>query len=129
MGVRLYERKYTYIHSIWISVHLSHALFLMPIYQPMIWRIYAKKSGEMIFKFIFKCLSESRKINYVKANGILLGTRMRNNRKVFIYMVKDFFVELIHKNDNNNEAEYLNTFTSLRGLNAYLENEFKAAAF
>ncbi len=84
----------------------------------------------MLFKFVFQCLSESRKINYVKANGILLGTRMRNNRKVFIYMVKDFFVELIHRNDNDKEvAEGLTTFTSLRGLNAYLENEFKAAAF
>jgi hypothetical protein len=60
----------------------------------------------------------------------MLGTRMRNNRKVFLYMVKDFFVELIYKNDNENEmAESLDTFTSLKGLNSYLENEFKTAAF
>jgi hypothetical protein len=84
----------------------------------------------MMFRFIFHRLSESRKINYLKEHGTMLGTRMRNNRKVFLYMVKDFFVELIYKNDNENEmAESLDTFTSLKGLNSYLENEFKTAAF
>lgn len=58
----------------------------------------------------------------------MLGTRVRNNRKNFLYIVKDFFVEVIYKNDNtDNGAESLGTFTSLEGLNSYLEREFKTA--
>jgi hypothetical protein len=58
----------------------------------------------------------------------MLGTRVRNNRKVFLYMVKDFFVEVIYKNDSTDEAaESLGTFTSLEGLNSYLEKEFKTS--
>jgi hypothetical protein len=82
----------------------------------------------MLFKLFFKYLSESKKLNYLRKNGIMLGTRMRNNRKVFLYMVKDFFVEVMYKNDSIDEsAESLGTFTSLKGLNSYLEKEFKTA--
>jgi hypothetical protein len=82
----------------------------------------------MFFKLFFKHLSESRKLNYVREHGVMIGTRMRNERKVFLYMIKDFFVEVIYKNDNMDEsAERLGTFSSLRGLNSYLEREFKAA--
>lgn len=82
----------------------------------------------MIFKFLFKHFSESRKLQYLREHGTMLGTRIRNNRKVFLYMVKDFFVEVIYQNDNADEnAESLGTFTSLEGLNSYLEREFKTA--
>ena len=82
----------------------------------------------MLFKLFFKYFNESKKLEYLHANGIMLGTRMRNNRKVFLYMVKDFFVEVIYKNDRADEdAESLGTFTSLEGLNSYLEKEFKAS--
>ncbi len=82
----------------------------------------------MLFKLFFKYLSESKKLNYLRKNGIMLGTRVRNNRKVFLYMVKDFFVEVIYKNDSKDEvAESLGTFSNLEGLNSYLEKEFKTA--
>jgi hypothetical protein len=82
----------------------------------------------MFFKLFFKHLSESKKLNYLRRHGVMLGTRMRNNRKVFLYMVKDFFVEVVYKNDSKDEmAESLGTFTSLDKLNSYLENEFKTA--
>jgi hypothetical protein len=82
----------------------------------------------MFFKLFFNYLSESNKLNYLRKHGVILGTRMRNNRKVFLYMVKDFFVEVIYKNDSIDEnAESLGTFASLEGLNSYLEKEFKTA--
>lgn len=82
----------------------------------------------MLFKLFFKHFSESKKLNYLREHGIMLGTRMRNKRKVFIYMLKDFFVEVTYKNDCLDEpAESLGTFNSLERLNSYLEKEFRAA--
>lgn len=82
----------------------------------------------MLFKLFFKYLSESKKLTYVQEHGVMIGSRMRNERKVFLYMIKDLFVEVVYKNDNMDEtAERLGMFTSLRGLNSYLEREFKTA--
>lgn len=82
----------------------------------------------MLYKLIFKNLSESRKLSFLREYGITLGVRVRENRKVFIYMVKDFFVEVLYRDDNSEgEAERMNVFDSLKGLNSYLENEFKKA--
>jgi hypothetical protein len=82
----------------------------------------------MFYKLIFKNLSESGKLRFLRDHGVSLGVRMRENRKVFIYMVKDFFVEVIYQQDNTeSEAETLNIFDSLKGLNSYLENEFRTA--
>ena len=76
----------------------------------------------------FKNLSESGKLRFLREHGVSLGVRMRENRKVFIYMVKDFFVEVLYQHDNSEgEAEKLNVFDSLKGLNSYLEKEFKTA--
>ncbi len=82
----------------------------------------------MFFKLFFKHLSESKKLKYVRDHGVMIGSRMRNERKVFLYMIKDLFVEVVYKDDNMDEsAERLGTFTSLSGLNSYLEREFKTA--
>ena len=82
----------------------------------------------MFYKLIFKNLSESGKLRFLREHGVSLGVRVRENRKVFIYMVKDFFVEVLYCNDNSEgDAEKLNIFDSLKGLNSYLENEFKTA--
>lgn len=86
-----------------------------------------KKRG-MIFKFFFKNFTESKKLDYTKENGTLLGTRTKSDRTVFLYMVKDFFVEILYKNDDSDEgAESINTFSSLDRLNSYLEREFRTA--
>jgi hypothetical protein len=82
----------------------------------------------MFFKLFFKHLSESKKLSYVRDHGVMIGTRMRDERKIFLYMIKDFFVEVVYKDDNMDEvAERLGMFNSLSGLNNYLEKEFKAA--
>jgi hypothetical protein len=80
----------------------------------------------MLFKWVFNYSSESKKIDYLKKQGIVLGSRIRNDRKVYLYLISDFFIEVVYKNDNIDQApEHLESFSSLENLNAYLESEFR----
>jgi len=79
-----------------------------------------------LFKWGFKYFSLTKQLEYLREHGIMLGSRMRNDRKVFLYMVKSTFVEVMYKNDSiEKEAERLEVFSNLNHLNQYLENEFK----
>ena len=56
----------------------------------------------------------------------MIGKRMRDERKLFLYMIKDFIVEVVYKDDNMDDvAECLGTFNSPNRQNRYLEREFK----
>jgi len=58
----------------------------------------------------------------------MLGTRMKEGRKIYIYMLRELFVEVVYKNDNTEDApERLNMLTGLKNLNSYLEKEFKTS--
>jgi hypothetical protein len=82
----------------------------------------------MILKFFLKQLSSQRQVNFLKKRGIMLGTRMKDGRKIYIYMLRDLFVEVTYKNDNVDEApEKLNMLNGLKNLNSYLEREFKTS--
>ena len=82
----------------------------------------------MILMFFFKQLSSQRQVNYLKKRGILLGTRMKDGRKIYIYMLRDLFVEVVYKNDSVDELpEKLNMLNGLKNLNSYLEREFKTS--
>ena len=82
----------------------------------------------MIRQFLFKRLSLEKQVSYLKKKGIALGTRAKNGRKIYIYMLRDLFVEVLYRNDNAEEApEQLNMMRGLKNLNDYLENEFKAS--
>lgn len=82
----------------------------------------------MFFKLIFKYYSESKKIAFLKEEGIMLGARQRSGHKVYLYMLKDFFVEVIYQQDDIDlDPVKLETFSSLDNLNSYLEKEFKTA--
>ena len=82
----------------------------------------------MFFKLVFKYYSESKRIALLKEEGIMLGTRQRNGRKVYLYMLKDFFVEVVYQKDEIDlEPEKLETFSNLDNLNSYLEREFHTA--
>ncbi len=84
----------------------------------------------MLFKWGFKYFSLAKQLDYLRNHGIMLGSRMRNDRKVFLYMVKSFFVEVVYKNDSiEKEPEHLEIFNSLNNLNHYLEKEFKTSVF
>ena len=82
----------------------------------------------MLFKWGFKYFSLSRQLEYLREHGIMLGSRVRKDRKVFLYMVKNLFVEVVYRNDSIElEAEKLAIFNNLNHLNQYLEKEFKTA--
>ncbi|SKC40256.1 hypothetical protein [Ohtaekwangia koreensis] len=82
----------------------------------------------MILRFIFRQMSLQKQANYLKKKGIMLGTRLKNGRRIHIYMLRDLFIEVLYKNDNvNEEAEHLNMLRGLNNLNDYLEREFKAS--
>jgi hypothetical protein len=82
----------------------------------------------MFYRLYFQQLPSSKKISYIRKNGVIVGERNRNGRKAFIYIVNSFFVEALFVNDNpENVAENLETFSSIQGLNIYLEKEFKTS--
>jgi hypothetical protein len=82
----------------------------------------------MILKFFFKQLSVQKQIDYLKKKGIMIGTRTKNRRKIYTYMLQDIFVEVLYKNDNDNDsAEKVNLLSGLKNLNSYLEREFKTS--
>jgi hypothetical protein len=82
----------------------------------------------MFLRFFFSRMSLQKQVGYLKKKGIMLGTRLKDGRKVYIYMLRDLFVEVIFKNDNlDSDPEKLNMLHGLDNLNQYLEKEFKAS--
>lgn len=79
-------------------------------------------------RFFFNQLSTSKQIEYLHKKGVLLGTRSKQGRKIFIYMLTSLFVEVIYQNDStSNQAERLTTLAGLKNLNDYLEREFRTS--
>lgn len=73
-------------------------------------------------------MSLQKQVNFLKKRGIMLGTRLKDGRRIYIYMLRDLFVEVLFKNDNvNDNAERVNMLEGLNSLNEYLEKEFKAS--
>lgn len=82
----------------------------------------------MLFKLFFKYLSQQSQVSRLKNKGILLGTRNKNERKVYVYMLSSLFVEVMFKNDNTEHVpERIHILSNLKNLNQYLENEFKSS--
>jgi hypothetical protein len=78
-------------------------------------------------KFFFSRMSLQKQASYLRKKGILLGTRVKDARKIHIYMLNDFFIEVLYKEDSaEEEAESLTMLRGLNNLNDYLEKEFKA---
>ena len=82
----------------------------------------------MFFRFFFKRMSIQRQAEYVRKNGIMLGTRVKDGRKIYIYMIRNLFVEVTFRNDNlDDAAETIIILQGLDNLNEYLEKEFRAS--
>jgi hypothetical protein len=94
-----------------------------------IWQLPVKTNLTiMIRKFFFSQLSMQRQILYLKGKGVGLGTRLKEGRKLYLYMLNDLFVEVLYKNDNSDDApEKVNLISGLMNLNQYLENDFRAS--
>ncbi len=64
----------------------------------------------------------------IKKEGSLIGERQREGRKIYIYMLKDFFVQVIfQKDDPSDKVEEIETFSDINKLNSHLEDEFRTA--
>jgi hypothetical protein len=84
----------------------------------------------MFFKFFFSRWSLEKQVLFLKKKAILIGARTKDNRKIFIYMHRDVFVEVIYQQDNPEEApESTKLVKGLKKLTTYMENEFKEANF
>lgn len=82
----------------------------------------------MFFKFFFTKMSIHKQVEYLKKKGIMLGTRCKEGRKIYIYMLTNLFVEVVFRNDNTEDTpERTKTLSGLKSLNDYLEKEFKAS--
>ena len=82
----------------------------------------------MILQFFFRQMTLSQKVNYLHTKGVSLGSRIKNGRKMHMYMVGSLFVEVIYKNDDENgSAEKVHILRGLKNLNSYLEQEFKTS--
>ena len=80
----------------------------------------------MILQFFFQRLSIEKQVLHLKKKGVALGTRAKNGRKIYIYMLRDLFVEVLYKDDNTEGTpEKVNMLRGLKNLNEHLENEFK----
>lgn len=72
-------------------------------------------------------MSPRKQAAYIRKKGTLLGIRIKNDRKVYIYMLTNLFVEVVYKNDDvNADPERTKLLPGLERLNQYLEQEFKA---
>ena len=82
----------------------------------------------MILQFLFPHLSLSSQATRLQNDGISLGTRIKNGRKIYVYMFRDLFVEVSYVNDSPAEsAERVNVLKGVKNLNAHLEKEFRAS--
>ncbi len=77
---------------------------------------------------IFNSFSREKIIRLVREEGSLVGERERGGRKIYIYLLRDFFVQIIFKKDDPREdVENLEKFADLVQLNLHLEKEFRAS--
>lgn len=59
--------------------------------------------------------------------GILLATRQRKGRQIYIYMFRNLFAEITYKNDNPEElVEKVHLIPGLENLKGHLEKDSEA---
>jgi len=81
----------------------------------------------MFDQMIFRYASRRKREKTIAESGTLMGIRERNGRKVFLIMVKTFFVEVFYVNDDaDGELESCNVIGNIGLFNSYMEKEFKA---
>lgn len=78
--------------------------------------------------WVVQKFSDKKLLKLVREKGSLVGERMSNGRRFFIYLLNDFFVQVLYKKDDPvEEIEQLNTFQSVEELNSHMEKEFRAS--
>ncbi len=77
-------------------------------------------------RVFFRWLSMESQAAFMKRRGIILGTRERNGRQGYLYMVNNLFAEIFFENDNPQmDAERIVVMRGLENLNRYLEKDVR----
>lgn len=80
----------------------------------------------MFFKFFYKRWPLARQVEFLKKKAIFIGSRTKEARRIYIYMYRDLFAEVLFINDDPEQApESARMVNGLNKLNDYLEKEFK----
>jgi hypothetical protein len=83
----------------------------------------------MFLKFLFKRLSITRQAEFMRRRGIVLGTRKKDGRQTYLYMMNNLFAEILYENDNPRmSVEALVVLDGLNDLNAYMEKDIRSRA-
>ena len=83
---------------------------------------------DMILKLIFKYLSKTKQVEFLKRRGIVLGTRNSDGRQAYLYMVNNLFAEIFYEKDNPRlSPERLVILHGLENLTRYLEKDLRKA--
>ena len=81
----------------------------------------------MFLKWFFKRLSRTRQAEFMKRRGIVLGTRTKDGRQRYLYMVNTLFAEILYEKDNPRmSVESLVVLDGLNDLNRYLEKDARS---
>lgn len=76
----------------------------------------------MLKKLLFNCLSESNQIDTLRNKGKVLRTYIKNGRKGYLYLLGNFYVEVVFRNDNTElSPEKVTTFQDKEELSRYLK--------
>jgi len=81
-----------------------------------------------MLRYIFSIVPLQLRVHYIKRRGIPLGTRYKGNRKIYLYMVGNFFVEVLYEGDFSGNAAEVAAIVpglTLTNLDSYLEREFR----
>lgn len=81
----------------------------------------------MFLKLIFKRFSVAWQADFMKRHGIVLGTRNKDGRQSYLYMMNNLFAEILYENDNPRmKVETLVVLDGLHKLNCYLEKDLRS---
>jgi len=80
----------------------------------------------MLLKLFFNRLSLTAQANFMKSRGIIVGTRNKDGRQAYLYMVNNLFTEILYVNDDPRmKAEEVVVLDGLNTLNKHLEKDLR----
>ena len=81
----------------------------------------------MFLKLFFNRWSVTRQADFMKRRGIVLGTRNKDGRQSYVYMVNNLFAEIFYENDNPGlKVETLVVIDGLTKLHQHLEKDLRS---
>lgn len=81
---------------------------------------------DMFLELFFSRLSLAKQADIMKRRGVVIGTRNKNGRLGYLYMLNNLFAEVFYENDNPLLAvENVVVLNGLKNLNRYLESELR----